>query len=84
VGEVAAVVEGAEGDLALDDPEECSAPPPILWGVRQVRELAAAHPAPPEVEEEPAVLASNAHVGDSVPSGASPLPADGAPRPSGT
>src|SRR5262245_19584318 len=84
VGEMAAVVEGAEGDLALDDLEERGAPPPVLGCVRQLRELPTAYPTPSEVEEQPAVLASNAHAGASVPSGASPLLANRPPLPSGT
>src|SRR5262249_28132616 len=84
VWEMTAVVEGTEGDFAFDDPEQGGAPAPVLEGVHQLCELPAPHPAPPEVEEQPAVLGSNAHAGDSVPSGASRLPATCAPRSSGT
>src|SRR5262245_2270006 len=84
VWKMAAVVEGAERDLALDDPEQGGAPAPVLGGVRQFCELPTPHTTPPEVEEQPAMLASNAHAADSVPLGASPLPANRAPRSSGT
>jgi hypothetical protein len=49
VWEMTAVIEGAERDLALDDPEQGDAPAPVLGDVRQLCELPAPHPAPSEV-----------------------------------
>src|SRR5439155_18616818 len=81
VGEVTAIIKGAEGDFPLDDLEGRRAPASVIRGVSEVGELPAAGAPPPEVKKQLAVLGSNAHGVSSVPTAAW-LPEPGALLPS--